>query len=157
LCKALRRNLQKPARRARQRDEAAIARWRDEIWPTLKKGAEEQQQSIFCIDELGFYHLPSVMRTYAPVGHTPILREWWTRDHLSASSAISPEGKLYFHCQDDAMNSEDVVAFWEHLRREVPGQMVLIWDGAPIHRSHVIQKFLARGTAQRLHLECLPA
>jgi transposase len=37
-CKALRWSLQKPARRARQRDEAAIARWRDEIWPTIKKG-----------------------------------------------------------------------------------------------------------------------
>jgi transposase len=38
LCKAIRWSLQKPARRARQRDEAAIARWRDEIWPTIKKG-----------------------------------------------------------------------------------------------------------------------
>ena len=29
---------QKPARRARQRDEAAIAQWRDDTWPTIKKG-----------------------------------------------------------------------------------------------------------------------
>jgi transposase len=97
------------------------------------------------------------VRTYAPVGHTPILREWWTRDHLSAISAISPEGKLYFHCQDDSMNSEDVVAFLEHLLREVPGRMVIIWDGSPIHRSHTIQEFLANGASQRLHLERLPA
>jgi transposase len=98
-----------------------------------------------------------VVRTYAPVGQTPILREWCTRDHLSAISAMSPEGKLYFHCQDRAINSADVVAFLEHLLREVPGQMVIIWDGAPIHRSHTIQKFLANGAAQRLHLERLPA
>jgi transposase len=122
-----------------------------------QQGAEEQQQSIFFIDESGFYPLPSVVRTYAPVGHTPILREWWTRDHLSAISAISPEGKLYFHCQDDALNSEDVVAFLEHLLREVPGRMVIIWDGSPIHRSHTIQEFLANGASQRLHLERLPA
>ena len=38
LCKALRWTLQKPARRARQRDEAAITRWRDEIWPPITKG-----------------------------------------------------------------------------------------------------------------------
>jgi transposase len=101
--------------------------------------------------------LPSVGRTYAPVGHTPILREWYARDHLSAISAISPEGKLYFHCQDCALNSDDVVAFLEHLLREVPGQMVVIWDGAPIHRSHTIREFLANGAAQRLHLERLPA
>jgi len=72
------------------------------------------------------------VRTYAPVGHTPILREWWTRDHLSAISAISPEGKLYFHSQDHSLNSDDVVAFLEHLLREVPGRMVIIWDGSPI-------------------------
>jgi transposase len=91
------------------------------------------------------------------VGQTPILREWYTRDHLSAISALSPEGKLYFHGQDQAINSEDVVAFLEHLLREVSGRLVVIWDGAPIHRSQVIRDFLAHGAAQRLHLERLPA
>ena len=86
-----------------------------------------------------------------------MLREWWTRDHLSAISALSPEGQLYCHCQDHSLNSDDVVAFLEHLRREVPGRMVIIWDGAPIHRSHVSKGCLANGAAQRLHLERLPA
>jgi transposase len=122
-----------------------------------QKGAEAQAQAILFIDEAGFYPLPSVVRTYAPVGQTPILREWCTRDHLSAISAISPEGKLYFHSQDRALNSADVVAFLEHLLREVPGRMVVIWDGAPIHRSQTIKEFLANGAAQRLHLERLPA
>jgi transposase len=97
------------------------------------------------------------VRTYAPIGQTPILREWYTRDHLSAIGAISPEGKLHFHGQDGALNSEDVVAFLEHLLREVPGRLVIIWDGAPIHRSHVIQEFLTNGAARRIHLERLPA
>ena len=122
-----------------------------------QKGAEAQQQTILFLDESGFYPLPSVARTYAPVGQTPILREWCTRDHLSAISAISLEGKLYFQRQDHAMDSSDVVAFLEHLLREVSGRMVLVWDGAPIHRSHVIKEFLANGAAQRLHLERLPA
>ena len=116
-----------------------------------------QQQTLLFIDESGFYPLPSVVRTYAPIGQTPILREWRTRDHLSAISALSPAGKLYFHCQDGAINSADVLAFLEHLLREVPGRMVIIWDGAPIHRSQLIKSFLANGAAQRLHLERLPA
>jgi transposase len=122
-----------------------------------QKGAEAQQQTLLFLDESGFYPLPSVVRTYAPVGQTPILREWCTRDHLSAISAISPEGKLYFRSQDCALNSDDVVGFLEHLLREVPGRMVLIWDGSPIHRSHTIKEFLANGAAQRMHLERLPA
>src|ERR687896_1592828 len=122
-----------------------------------QKGAQAQAQTILFLDESGFYPLPSVVRTYAPVGQTPILREWCTRDHLSAISAMSPEGKLYFHCQDRAINSADVVGFLEHLLREVPGRMVIIWDGAPIHRSQVIKAFLAHSATQRMHVERLPA
>ena len=122
-----------------------------------QKGAQTHQQTILFLDESGFYPLPSVVRTYAPVGQTPVLREWYTRDHLSAISALSPAGKLYFRAQDHAMNSADVVAFLEHLLREVPGRMVVIWDGAPIHRSQLIKAFLANGAAQRLHVERLPA
>jgi transposase len=122
-----------------------------------QKGAQAQQQTILFRDESGFYPLPGAVRTYAPIGQTPILRDWRTRDHLSAISAISPEGKRYFQSQDDAMDSSDVVAFLEHLLREVPGRMVLIWDGTPIHRSHVIREFLANGAARRIHLERLPA
>jgi len=38
LLKAIRWSPQKPMRRVRQRNEAAIARWRDETWPAIKKG-----------------------------------------------------------------------------------------------------------------------
>ena len=38
LLKALRWSPQKPMRRARQRDEAAIAHWREQIWPAIKRG-----------------------------------------------------------------------------------------------------------------------
>jgi hypothetical protein len=121
-----------------------------------QKGAQAQQQSIFFLDESGFYPLPSVVRTYAPLGQAPILREWWTRDHRSAISAISPESKLSFHSQDGAINSADVVASIEHLLRAVPGPIAMIWDGAPIHRSHSIKECLANGASPRLHLERLP-
>ena len=122
-----------------------------------QQGAEAPQHTILFIDESGFYPLPSVVRTYAPRGHTPVLREWWTREPLSAISAISPEGKLYCHCQDYPINSEAVVTFLEHLLREVPGPLMIIWDGSPIHRSQTIKEFLTNGAARRIHLERLPA
>jgi DDE superfamily endonuclease len=122
-----------------------------------QQGAEAQPQAILFIDASGFDPLPSVVRTYAPVGQPPILREWWTRDHLSASSAISPEGKRYFHCQNRALHSEDVTALLEHLLREIPGRLGIIGDGSPIHRSHTVRAFLANGAAQRLHWARLPA
>jgi transposase len=38
LLKALRQSLQKPQRRAEQRDEEAIDNWKQKKWPSLKKG-----------------------------------------------------------------------------------------------------------------------
>jgi hypothetical protein len=34
------------------------------------------------VDQSGFYLLPTVVHTYAPVGQTPILHKRLTRDHL---------------------------------------------------------------------------
>ena len=34
--------------------------------------------------------------------------------------------------------------------------MVLVWDGAPIHRSKVVKTYLVEEAASRLHLERLP-
>ena len=38
LCQAIGWSPQKPARRAKQRNEAAIAQWRDDTWPAIKRG-----------------------------------------------------------------------------------------------------------------------
>jgi transposase len=92
-----------------------------------------------------------------PWAQTPMLRKWDPRDQLSAISATSPAGQMSFHSQDRACNSDDVVAFLEHLWREVSGRMVIIWDGAPMHRSPTIQEFLTNGAAPRMHWERLPA
>jgi transposase len=38
LLKAMRQSLQKPQRRANQREEEAIERWKEQRWPSLKEG-----------------------------------------------------------------------------------------------------------------------
>jgi transposase len=38
LCQAIGWSPQKPTRRARQQDEAAMARWREATWPAIKRG-----------------------------------------------------------------------------------------------------------------------
>jgi len=85
-------------------------------------------------DQSGFYLLPMVVRTYAPVGKTPILKENLTRDHFSAMSGITLEGKLYMIKQERAFKGEDAVRFLKHLMRQIPGKLLIIWDGSPIHR-----------------------
>lgn len=54
------------------------------------------------MDQSGFYLLPAVVRTYAPIGQTPILHERLSRDHLSAMSGITLDGKLLMMEQERA-------------------------------------------------------
>jgi hypothetical protein len=49
--------------------------------------------------------LPAVQRTYAPMGHTPVLHHTLTSDHLSAVSGITPDGSLYMQVQKQAFRS----------------------------------------------------
>jgi hypothetical protein len=70
-----------------------------------QKGALKEGRTIVFCDQSGFYLLPMVVRTYALVGKTPVLREHLSRDHLSATmSAITLEGKLYMIEQERAFN-----------------------------------------------------
>lgn len=96
------------------------------------------------------------MRTYAPRGQTPVLRVRLTHDHLSAISAITSGGQLYLHVQEHAFRSPDVVRFLKHLLSHLPGKLLVIWDGSPIHRGQPVKDFLAAGAAARLRLEPLP-
>jgi transposase len=115
LLKALRQSLQKPQRRANQRDEEAIERWKEKRWPSLKKGP-------FGGDE---------------------------RHHPR-------EGKLYMIEQERSFKGEDAVRFLKHLMRRIPGKLLVVWDGSPIHRGGAVKDFLASGAASRLQLEQLP-
>ncbi|MDP6453741.1 MAG: transposase [SAR202 cluster bacterium] len=101
--------------------------------------------------------MPFVTRTYGPVGSTPIIREYLTRDHLSAINGITPDGKLSMMVQPEAFRSAQVVKFLKHLLRQIGGKLLVIWDGSPIHRSNVIKDYLASGAMDRIHLERFPA
>lgn len=149
---------QQPARQAVQRDEAAIIRWRTHRWPALQRYARRTKRLILFLDETGVYLLPSLVRTWAPRGETPRLTERLSRDHLSVISAVSRQGAVYAARSSTAFDSDAVIVFLDALHQRLPAQKLLvIWDGAPIHRSTAIQQYLADGAAAWLRLEPLPA
>lgn len=122
-----------------------------------QKRADEQRTTVVWGDESALYLLPLAVRTWAPRGQTPILHTRLSRDHLSVISGITLDGRLYLHRQDHAYDAEGIVAFLQTLLDQVAGHVTVIWDGAPIHRSHVVKDFLSDGAAKRLHLERLPS
>ena len=97
------------------------------------------------------------VRTYAPMGQTPILEVKLTRDHLSAIGGIT-RGAERSSCRPRTIRTKAQRSFasWPLLLREIPGKLLVIWDGATIHRCQVIKDFLAKGGAKRVHLERLP-
>jgi transposase len=124
--------------------------------PCLEKGAEAGQYKLLFVDESAFYLLPGVVKTWAPVGQTPVLRHKLTRDHLSVISAVSPEGDLYLQVRECAFDSAGILGFLDLLQEQIEGDLVIVWDGAPIHRSKLVKQYLADGAAARLRLERLP-
>ena len=108
--------------------------------PRSKKAIEEQRILVFA-DQSGFYLLPLVLGTYAPVGQTPVIKEYPGHDHLSAMSGITPEGKLYMTVQERSYKGPDMVKF---LRRDSPdtdaqssGDIILASSGSDPFQSFV--------------------
>jgi transposase len=146
---------QVPIRRAIQRDEEAIRRWRDAVWPDLRRRARRERRALIFEDESGFYLLPGVVRTYAPEARTPVLHETQTRDHLSVMGGMTPEGKLYVLARQRSLNGLDTIEFLLHLGRVAGERLLVIWDGSPIHRRAEVSEFVSE-TRGKVWLEALP-
>jgi hypothetical protein len=87
------------------------------------------------LDESGFLLTPTVRRTLAPRGKTPILKSWDRHDRISAISAVTVSSKrrrpgLDFRLlpEDTNAHGEDTVAFLKQLRWHLPGPMTVLWD-----------------------------
>jgi transposase len=86
----------------------------------------------------------------------PLLHAPLTRDHLSVISALTQDGRLLLTVQERPFRGPEVVRFLQHVLRQVPGPVLIIWDGAPSHRAQVVKDCLAQGTTARLQREQLP-
>ena len=146
---------QMPIRRAIQRDEQAIQRWRTETWPDLRKRARRERRVLVFEDESGFYLLPGMVRTYAPEAQTPVIRENQTRDHLSVMGGMTPQGRLYTLVRQQSLNGQHTIEFLLHLGRVAGERLLVIWDGSPIHRRAEVNEFVSE-TRDKIWLEALP-
>ena len=106
-----------------------------------EKRARRQNALIVFEDESGVSLLPSVRATWAPKGHTPVLRHRfsWKRLSLAGALAYEPDGSdahLVFQLRPGAYNDETLIEFLTDLSElEQQRRVLLIWDGLPSHRS----------------------
>jgi transposase len=147
---------QVPITRAIQRNEEEIQRWRDEVWPQLKRRARREGRSLVFVDESGFYLLPGVVKTYGLKGRTPVVDEWQTRDHLSVMGGLTTCGQVYTLVRQESLTGLEVIEFLEHLGRQINGAALVIWDRSPIHRRAAVMEFIEAVGAKNLQVELLP-
>src|SRR3954470_6681697 len=112
---------QVPITRAIQRDEEEIHRWRDAVWPELNRRARKERRTLTFVDESGFYLLPSVVKTYGLKGHTPVVDEWQTRDHLSVMGGLTTDGRVFTLVRQEALTGLNTIQFLEHVGQQLKG------------------------------------
>jgi transposase len=98
---------------------------------------------------------PHRARTRAPRGQTPVLTFNFNWKSLSAIAGLTPRN-FCFRLHAGSIKSPQVIEFLRALHRHIPGKVLLLWDGAPIHRSKLVAAHLA-GQTDWLHVERLPA
>src|ERR1041385_2765241 len=125
---------QKPQTKAKERDEDGIRRWLQAEFPRIVEQAQQRGASLVFLDESCYRLTPTVRRTLAPRGQTPILPCSEKRDKISAISAITLSPKqlrpgLFFELLPDKQNfhGEEVVAFLKQLKRHL-GRFTVVWD-----------------------------
>ncbi len=153
--------VQRPERRASERDEQAIARWVAHEWPRIKRGS--RRIGLACLlrrighlaDPAGAPHLVTARSDAGPAA--PVRLE----EGLDGGRARLPprghQARLCFHLQKDSYNTERLIQVLEQLGRFYAGQrVVLLWDGLSAHWSMGMRAWL---DSQRdwLQAERLPA
>lgn len=139
---------QKPRRQARERNDKEVARWAGDEFPRIVRQAWRRKAHLAFLDESGFFLTPTVRRTFAPRGKTPVLKAWDRRDKWSAISCVTVSpvaGRpgLYFDLLDHNAHGEDVVTFLAELHRRL-GRVTVVWDRNQIHsKSAAVKAWLA--------------
>jgi transposase len=113
-----------------------------------KKNARRRKAWIFFQDESGVSQRPSIRRTWAPKGETPVLIHAfnWSRISVCAAMGFRWDGQrsqLFFQTRKGSYNSENLITFLQDLKRHLRGKKaILVWDGLPAHKSQLMQEYL---------------
>jgi transposase len=146
---------QKPVRRAYERKEAAIARWLKQEYPMIARQAKREHAAIYWGDEMGLRSDHVTGTSYAPVGHTPVIRATGQRFGCHMISAITNKGALACMVFQGKFKAPVFAEFMKRLLKQNAGRIYLVVDGHPVHRSGAATRFAARYSS-RLRLIRMP-
>ena len=133
---------QKPLRRAYERDEEAVEKWVETVYPKVKKHAKNKGAEIFWLDEASIRSDDPLQRTWGEKGKTPIVKTSGQRQSINAISALSNKGGFWYHVFDGKFNAEKCIECFKHFQKGRNYPVVLIVDGHPVHKSKRVTEYI---------------
>lgn len=148
---------QKPERRALEADPQAASKWLREEWPRIKAHARRWQAMLYFQDESGVRLIPTVGRTWAPKGQTPVVKVTGKKGGLCVSSAISPAGRLLFRVEKDTVTAVVFIDFLKKILAHHPRRkIIVVADKARPHIAKAVSNF-AKRNSKRFAIYYLPS
>ena len=142
---------QRPMRRATERREEAIREWLESTYPAIARRARAQGYQIQWADETGLSSRANYGRSFAPRGHTPVIRRPGKRFSQSMISSLTNQGKLRFMVYEGALKAPIFLNFLQRLIREATRKLFVIVDNLPVHRAHRVTAWV-QDHADRIEL-----
>jgi hypothetical protein len=154
-------SVQRPKRRAAERDQAAIDRWVRDDWPRIKH--TPTAPSLPGLLRRGRAQPdPKVRRSWAPRGQPATLTHPFTWKKASMAAALSygvrgGGAQCCFHVTAGSYDTDRLIQVLSELRRVLGGEKAtLVWDGLPTHPSTAMRAWI-RIQRSWLVVERLPA
>lgn len=139
---------QKAARRAYERDDAAVQDWLSIEYPKIKAYAKREKAEISWGDETGVRSDESRHRGYAPPGQTPIVKIPARRRSLSMISAVTNQGKVRFMIYPGGLSPQRLIVFMQRLIKDTRRKVFLILDNLNVHKAKSVREWLAEHAEQ---------
>ena len=129
---------------------------------THSKKALKLAATLVFIDESAIALSPVVMKTWSPAGKTPVIKVK-TRSHRKISAigciATTPKQKrirMFFRLHAGKnVKAADCISFFDQLKQNIKGPIIVVWDRLQAHRSKKVQKYLQKEKS-RIQIEFLP-
>jgi len=153
-------NIKFPERRALEQDPKEVRRWKKKRLPEIMEYAKRRRALVFYADESLVALIPYVGKTWAFPGTKPVSRVSGRRgQHIGMTAAVNAQGRICFELtrEKERFTAKTFLRFIRKLRRENPSRpLVLIVDGAPIHKAKIVKEF-EKEQKSWFRLEILPA
>lgn len=134
--------VQRPVKRAYERNDEAVAQWLAQVYPQIASRAKRERARIYWGDETGLRSDDVRGRSFAPKGQPAVVNVPGRRFGCNVISALTNKGEMSFMVFEGRFQAEQFIGFCQRLIKQSPSKVFLIVDGHPVHRSRKVKDWL---------------